>query len=115
MSIKAPYSSEQFAAMALLGLKPDVAYMPVPRCDTCRWWKPFDPALQPSALTKDFFGVSGLIPPTSDLGECRLFECRDMLQAEESSKLIVTRTRSGEATIVTFADFGCVQHGVPAP
>lgn len=56
---------------------------------TCRWWKPHSTR-----------GV---------LGDCQLFECRNKEQVHFESKLIVTRTISGEATIVTYDDFGCVQ------
>jgi len=66
-----------------------VAFMPVPRCSSCRWWQPH--------------------PCGSGLGDCALFECRGMEQQESGTKLIVTRTESGEATIVTHDDFGCVQ------
>jgi hypothetical protein len=63
--------------------------MPVPRCDTCAWWKPHT--------------TSGLF------GDCTLFECHDKEQVGDISKVIVSRTDSGEATIITWNDFGCVQ------
>lgn len=96
--------------------QPGVAYMPVPRCDSCRWWQPFDADIQPTTIgrsaatsAKAIAGLELILPAIPDLGECRLFECRAMEQVHGTSKLIATRTGSGEATIITQADFGCVQ------
>jgi hypothetical protein len=71
-------------------LKPDTAYMEVPRCDSCRFWKSHAPGID-------------------HMGDCELFECRGKAQVHHESKLIVSRTHSGEATIITMPDFGCVQ------
>ncbi len=43
------------------------------------------------------------------LSTCRLFECHEGDQVEPESKLAVMRTGTGEASIATQADFGCVQ------
>ncbi len=65
-------------------------YMPVPRCDSCRWWKAH-------------------VPNVGYFGDCALFECHEKEQVERTSKVVVSRTGSGEATIITVRDFGCVQ------
>lgn len=61
-----------------------------PRCDACRWWKRHSPG------------------PYAN-GDCTLFECANSEQVHSTQFLNVTRTHSGEATIVTTADFGCVK------
>lgn len=92
------------------------AYMPIPRCDQCGWWKPFEADAQPATvggiverLSMEGFGgvLKSLILPM--LGDCTLFECHNKEQVHEDSMVIVTRTKSGEATIVTCGSFGCVQ------
>lgn len=42
-------------------------------------------------------------------GECGLFKTVNGDKAEPEAKLIVTATESGNAEIVTYRDFGCVQ------
>jgi hypothetical protein len=95
---------------------PGVACMPVPRCATCKWWQQFAPDVQPGTvggilevLDAEGFGeaLKSLTLPL--LGDCTLFECHNGEQIHESSKVIVSRTGSGEATIITLHDFGCVQ------
>lgn len=99
---------------------------PARQCSTCSWWKahPMQPqelanafaeALRPDVGDDGAAILEGLdIPP---LGDCTLFECTNKEMAEEGAKVIVTRTGSGEATIVTEGDFGCVQwkERQPAP
>lgn len=60
-------------------------------CASCQWWKPFS--------------------PLRHLGDCLLFETSNGDKVEPEAKLFVTRTKSGEATVVTYPDFGCVQWG----
>jgi hypothetical protein len=92
----------------------------IERCDGCAWWTPFDADIQPGALashlvaTAERLGFPNVqvlrsalsLPP---LGMCRLFECHEGDQVESESKLAVMRTGTGEASIATQADFGCVQ------
>ena len=107
------FSPETVAELRRIGIKPGVAYMPVPRCDGCRWWRPFAAELQPGALGALIEAKAGRdvgLSTLSRLGDCTLFECRNGSQEHTQSMVNVTRTGSGEATIVTRADFGCVQH-----
>lgn len=80
----------------------------LPRCDGCRWWKWHGAGV--AALVAPLHEIAAKVGVyVQPLGDCTLFECHSSEQVNEGSKLIVTRTRSGEATIVTTADFGCVQ------
>jgi len=85
------------------------------RCDSCRWWKSFHEAEQPAGLLAQIRRLAPSVAtvvealPLHRLGECTLFECRGKGQVHDDSMLIVTRTGSGNATIVTQDDFGCVQ------
>lgn len=71
------------------GFKPDTAYMEVPRCDGCRWWKPFN--------------------EVRHMGDCTLFQCTGGEQVHPMVGLQLTRTGTGEGTVVTDPDFGCVK------
>ena len=81
------------------------------RCDSCRWW---NEAEQPAGLLAQIRRLAPSVAtvvealPLHRLGECTLFECRGKGQVHDDSMLIV-RTGSGNATIVTQDDFGCVQ------
>jgi hypothetical protein len=76
------------AALFEAGFKPGVAYIEVPRCDGCRWWR-----LNYEAL---------------NLGDCRLFTVTGGVRENEGSKLEITAS-NGEAVAATRGDFGCVQ------
>lgn len=104
-------------ATTMTPMRPDTAYMPVPRCDGCGWWRPFDDQFQPATVggIVDRLMSDDLLPPAVlkdigvRLGDCALFECRNREQVHDESQLTVTRTRSGEASVVTQGGFGCVQ------
>lgn len=93
------------------GFQAHVAYMPVPRCDECKWWQPFDDDLQPATILPDLTPMieACLEKKLERLGVCTLFECSEGAQVEPTCKLDVMRTNSGEASISTPSDFGCVQ------
>lgn len=80
--------SDEVIDMHGIALRASKAVM---HCNTCGWWIPF--------IDRD----------RSYHGDCALFECRNKEQVHRESKLVVTRTGTGEATAVTCADFGCVQ------
>lgn len=91
----------------------------IERCDGCAWWKAFDDDVQPEAILGGVAQAAAVLGLDASslrtalnlpkLGVCRLFECSLGDQLEPESKLAVMRTGTGEASIATQADFGCVQ------
>jgi len=68
-------------------LKPDVAYMPIPRCETCAYWK-----------TRD--GIQ----------ECdRAIEGTYILDQSELRFYVYTNDDPSGVGLATRADFGCVE------
>lgn len=66
-----------------------VVYMPVPRCDACRWWQ---------------------IGSVNDIGKCgRLADDSSELTHGSKAVAIEDNVSGLFATLVTAADFGCVQ------
>lgn len=109
---------ELVAGRVIVAQEPDMVYMPVPRCDSCGWWKAFDPDLQPAKVggIVDALKGEGLMDDaellgrlTVPLGDCTLFEVRDCEPVHEEALLQVQRTGNGQAVAVTTGDFGCVQ------
>ena len=49
----------------------------------------------------------------SNLGECALFETSGGDKVHAEARLFATATQSGECTIMTHSDFGCVQATTP--
>ena len=69
-----------------------IAYMPVPRCDSCRFWE--------------------MSRHDSTRGECALTEWDDLdghAHARSKAKAQAGGHECGSAALETVADFGCVQ------
>lgn len=82
-------TDEERAVLAKCGFKPGVAYMPVPRCDGCRWWK------APSAID-------------GELGQC--LRVVDSSGLTHGSKAIPLGGRDDLfGRLLTAPDFGCIQ------
>lgn len=78
----------QTVIVAHCPMKPDTAYMPVPRCDSCKHWQ----------ADQQRFGV------------CRLLEHGNYARDLGVSRLAVAADASeGSAEFITQGSFGCVQ------
>lgn len=80
------------AALFEAGFKAGVAYMEVPRCDRCRWWR-----------------ADGIGPNNVRIGDCMLTTLTKRNRVHEQAKILITATQTGEGVCATDADFGCVQ------
>ena len=77
---------------------PAVAYMPVPRCDGCKWWERDD-------------GLSAMMKRTG-WGVCHLFDHGDDgYEPKHATALAFTDQESADEAsgFYTAPDFGCVQ------
>ena len=76
-----------------VGLQPGVAYMPVPRCDQCRWWEN--------------------VPNIRDIGigRCERTRATEIPGPEDDSlaSAISDDVNRVGAELRTYASFGCVQ------
>lgn len=77
-------TDEERALLVRCGFEPGVAYMPVPRCDGCRWWR-----------------------LDADNGRHREGECHREL--EPGSGFRIDQDYTSGTRIMTAPDFGCVQ------
>lgn len=80
MATQRAATPEEREALKVLGMETGVAYMPVSRCETCRWWK-----------DRSWAGEGGL-------GECRL-----------AGRVFERQFSVGDGKLLTSPDFGCVQ------
>ena len=83
--------------------KPEVAYVPVPRCDQCAHWKPFEEDLQPARVggIVEHLKAYNLWP--AELVLTKLGDCK--LSTADESKM----GAFDELPVATHHDFGCVQ------
>jgi hypothetical protein len=91
LPIVPPVNGAAAAALREAGFQAGVAYMVVPRCDACRWWR-----------------ADGIGDHNVRIGDCLLFTLTRRQREHERAKLEITAA-NGEGVCATDADFGCVQ------